>query len=68
LANNPTFHAMTKYIDVQYNFLQDMVEDGKVNLEKVDTLENFVDALTNLVRTDKFRWCSSSMGLSAYGF
>jgi len=43
-----------------------MVEDGKVNLEKVDTLENVVDALTKPVSTDKYRWCASSMSLGAY--
>ena len=47
LAKNPTFHARTKHIDVQFHFVRDMVEDGKVNLEKVDTAKNVVDALTN---------------------
>ena len=32
LAKNPTFHARTKHIDVQFHFVRDMVEDGKVNL------------------------------------
>jgi hypothetical protein len=38
LAKNPTFHVKTKHIDIQYHFVRDMVEDGKVILEKVDTL------------------------------
>ena len=37
LANNTTFHARTKHIDVQYHFVCDMVEDGKVKIKKVDT-------------------------------
>ena len=41
------------------------MEDGKVNLEKVDTVKNVADALTKLVSTEKFRWCSESMGLLA---
>ena len=41
------------------------MEDGKVKLEKVDTLENVAYALTKPVSTVKFRWCASSMGLSA---
>ena len=65
LAKNLTFHARTKHIDVQYHFVRDMVKDGKANLEKVETLVNVVDALTKLVSTEKFRWCSKSMGLSA---
>jgi hypothetical protein len=65
LAKNPTFHAKTKHIDIQYHFIRDMVEDGKVILEKVDTLQNVADALTKLVSTGKFKWCCESMGLMA---
>jgi hypothetical protein len=63
LAKNPTFHARTKQIDAQYHFVRDMIEDGKVNLEKVDTRENVADALTKPVDTAKSKWCTSSMGL-----
>ena len=65
LAKNPTFHARTKHIDVQYHFVRDMVQDDKVKLEKVETLVNVVDALTNPMNTKKFKWCLESMGLSA---
>ena len=65
LAKNPTFHARTKHIDVQYHFVRDMVEDGKVKLEKVETSVSVVDALTKPVSTEKFKWCSESMDLSA---
>lgn len=65
LAKNSTFHARTKHIDMQFHFVYDMVEDGKVKLEKVDTLVNIFDALTMLVGTEKFQWCASSMGLGA---
>jgi hypothetical protein len=40
-----------------------MVEDGKVILEKVDTLHNVVNALMKLVSIGKFKWCCESMGL-----
>ena len=43
-----------------------MVEDGKVNLEKVDTIKNVTNALMEPVGTNKFRWCSESMDLLAY--
>ena len=64
LAKNPTFHARTKHIDIKYHFLHDMVEDGKVNLEKVDTQKNVADAQTKLVNIAKFKWCTNSMGLN----
>ncbi|XP_059066031.1 phototropin-1B-like [Cryptomeria japonica] len=55
LAKHPTFHARTKHVDVQYYFVRDMVENGKFNLEKVDTLKNVPDALTKPVNTTKFQ-------------
>ena len=32
LAKSATFHAKTKHIAMQFHFVRDMVEDGKVNL------------------------------------
>ena len=55
LAKNLTFHAKTKHIDVKYHFVRDMVEDGKVKREKVETLVNVFDALTKLMSTEKFK-------------
>jgi hypothetical protein len=42
-----------------------MVEDGKVILDKVDTLQNVVDALKKLMSIDKFKWHCESMGIMA---
>ena len=65
LAKNLTFHARTKHVDIQYHFVRDMVEDGKVKLKNVETLVNVANALTKPMSTEKFIWCSKSMGLSA---
>eukprot|EP00253_Pinus_taeda_P025478 PITA_25478 len=54
LAKNPAYHSKTKHIDVQYHFVRDMIEDKKVLLGKVDTLQNTADALTKSVSSDKF--------------
>ena len=53
LAKNPTFHARSKHIDVQYHFVREMVEENKVLLQKVDTLKNVADSLTKSVSTKK---------------
>ena len=60
-----TFHSKAKHIDVQYHFVRDIVEDGKVKLEKIEALVNVVNALTKSMNTEKFRLCLESMGLSA---
>jgi len=65
LAKNPAYHSKTKHIDVQYHFVRDMIEDKKVLLVKVDTLENTTDALKKSVSSEKFSWCIETMGVAA---
>jgi hypothetical protein len=67
LAKNPAYHSKTKHIDVQYHFIRDMVENKKVLLEKLDTLENIVDSLTKSVSVMKFSWCREAMGIASLG-
>ena len=43
LEKNLSYHSKRKNIDVQYQFMGDMVERKKVFPEKVDTLDNVVD-------------------------
>jgi hypothetical protein len=65
LAKNPTHYSKTKHIDIQYHFVRDMVEEKKVLLMKVDTLNNVIDSLTKSVSTKNFSWCRGSMGIAA---
>jgi hypothetical protein len=51
------------HIDVKYHFMRDMVERNKVLLEKVDTLENIANSLTNSVSDMKFSWYREEMGI-----
>jgi hypothetical protein len=43
------------------------VENNKVLLEKVDTLENITDSLTKFVSVVKFSWCREAMGIATLG-
>jgi hypothetical protein len=65
LAKNLKFHARTKHIDLQYHFVRDMVEDGRVNLFKVETLMNVVDSLNKPMIIEKYEWCVDTMGFLA---
>ena len=64
LAKNPAYHSKTKHIDVQYDFVRDMVKEEKVLLVKINTLKNIVDALTKSVSTKKLSWCRETMGIA----
>ena len=37
LAKNSTFHSNTKHIQLKYHFIQSMLEDGQLKLEKIHT-------------------------------
>jgi hypothetical protein len=64
----PTYHPKTNHIDVRYHLVRGMVEDKKVLLEKVDTLNNVVDSLTKYVSNEKFSWCRETMGITSLDF
>jgi len=40
-----------------------MVEDKKVLLVNVDTLNNVADALKKSMSIEKFSWCKETMGI-----
>eukprot|EP00253_Pinus_taeda_P026641 PITA_26641 len=64
LAKNLAYHSKAKHIDVQYQFVRDMIEDKKVLLVKVDILKNTTDALRKSMISYKFSLCRETMGIS----
>jgi hypothetical protein len=64
-VKNPAYYSKTKHIDIQYQFMRDMVEENKVFMMKVDTLNNVANSLTKYVSTKKFSWCRGPMGIAA---
>ena len=57
LVKNPVFHFRTKHIDVRYHFVREIVEEGRILLQKIETAENPADMLTKVVTTIKFNHC-----------
>ena len=57
LAKNPVFHAKTKHIAVKYHFIWDVLEDKKMELVKVHTIENTTDLLTKGLLGESFAHC-----------
>jgi hypothetical protein len=37
ITNNSSFHSNTKHIQLRYHFIQSVLEDGNLNLEKIHT-------------------------------
>lgn len=57
LAKNQFHHARTKYIDVRFHFIREIVEDGDIILQKIGTADNLADMLTKVVTGIKFNHC-----------
>ena len=61
LAKNMVFHAKTKYIDVKYHFIRDMLEDKLLELVKVHTNEYPGDLMTKGLPPKRFAHCRALM-------
>ena len=51
------YHARTKYIDVRFHKIKELVVTGELLLEKIHTSENVADMLTKPITADKFKHC-----------
>jgi hypothetical protein len=65
LANNLSFHSMTKNITLRYHFIRSILEDGHWKLEKIHTSQNPADMLTKGVTREKLSYCSVLFGFQS---
>ena len=63
LVKNPTFHFKTKYIQIKYHFIRQLLDDEQLMLEKVCRSKNPADMLTEEVTLNKLKLCKTSIGL-----
>ena len=63
LAKNSALHSKTKHIQLRYHFIQSILEDGQLKLEKIHTNENPTDMLTKVVTREKLNSYSALVGL-----
>lgn len=59
VAKDHVNHTRTKHIDMQYHFIQEIIEDGDIQLLKIDTKNNLADMLTKNVPGIKQKHCMS---------
>ena len=57
LAQNPVFHVHTKHIDVRYQFVQEIINEGQILLQKIEPVENAIDILSKVVTLIKCNHC-----------
>ena len=63
LANNLVYHDRTKHIDMRCHFIHMLLKDDVLSLKKIHTSQNHTDMLTKIVKMDKPKTCSASVGL-----
>lgn len=51
------YQEITKRLETQLHFINDMVDKGEVEIQKVHTDENHADILTKPLSVRKFKCC-----------
>ncbi|KAG8473056.1 hypothetical protein CXB51_034969 [Gossypium anomalum] len=63
LTKDQMFHERTKYIDVRYHFVRDIIARGDIVLSKISTHENPTDMMTKSLSITKFEHCLDLVGV-----
>ena len=63
LVKDNKFHSRTKHIDLQYHFIREAVEDGKINVKYILTDVNVSDIFTKALPKPKFERMVELLGL-----
>jgi hypothetical protein len=63
LSKNPVHHDRSKHIDVKYHYIRECIEEGRIDVESVDTKSQMADILTKALGRDQFLKLRSKIGL-----
>ena len=64
MSKNPVFHGRTKHIELRHHFIRDMVQNGEIQLEFVNTKEQLADIMTKAVAAEKFSQFHEAMKIT----
>ncbi|GKA00238.1 retrovirus-related pol polyprotein from transposon TNT 1-94 [Tanacetum coccineum] len=53
LSKNPVQHSRTKHIEIRHHFLRDNVQKGHFSIEKVPSVDNIANILTNPLNVNR---------------
>jgi hypothetical protein len=63
LSRNPVFHDRSKHIDVRYHYIRECVEENRVHLQSIGTLEQLADICTKALGRERFCELRSKLGV-----
>ena len=67
LAKNQVYHATTKYIDVRFHFVLEILDENDIELQNIHKKENPTDMLTMVVSGVKFAHCKELLHILPVG-
>ena len=62
-AKEPKAHQRTKHILCRYHLIQEIMDRGDVDLQKIDGKENIADPFTKVISINEFNSCKLKMGI-----
>ena len=61
IALNPWAMRRTRHVEVRVKWISELVEDGKINLEYIDTKNQIADIFTKALSTETFESLRASL-------
>lgn len=63
LTKNPVFHAKTKHIDVAAHYVRELIEDGRISIDFINTKDQLADCLTKCLGRQQYQFLCGLMGI-----
>lgn len=63
LDTNLACHSDSKYLNIKYHFVRQVIDGGGVDLKRVHTQERSRNMFTKPVLLEKIHWCLNSLSL-----
>ncbi|KAJ6861975.1 retrovirus-related pol polyprotein from transposon RE2 [Populus alba x Populus x berolinensis] len=67
LSSNPVFHSRMKHVAIDYHFLREKVQNGKLRVSHVSSADQLADLLTKPLPRSQFQYLHDKIGLSTRG-
>ena len=66
ISNNPIQERRMKHIDVKFHYIRELIENGDIEVLRVDTNDNIADIFTKPLGRVKFEHFRGLLGLEFY--